>query len=359
MNLSLSKYLKRPVVKEISSTTLDQGPQPMVYLCQKNYFNYSLARTYGYEYRPNFLAGILHNSTSLSWRSIYDNATFQMMSKLFYNSDYSDTKAFDEWDTYGHFVNTDKFQQKLTFIPSHGFCLELRNLDISRKFFITTSADIKVMILDSQELNRYKLKETSSSYAETLNNKLTAAYYDVKYTMHDERILDGSKCTDYDKLGTNYKLCIETAFENQMLRIMRCLPPWMSDTHHPNKKCQNEKQESDLDNGELMIIIEELDRLISNQDLTFTQHCLPPCTKLEMDVTRIWYSLTIPDESIIGIISKREVQVWTSVFSYDALDLIVDLGSSLGLWLGLSALSFVDLSILYVPSFLKFFLRKC
>ncbi len=44
----------------------------------------------------------------------------------------------------------------------------------------------------------------------------------------------------------------------------------------------------------------------------------------------------------INFIAKEEVLVLTDLYAYDIFSLIVDLGSALGLWLGLSALSIFD-----------------
>ncbi len=41
----------------------------------------------------------------------------------------------------------------------------------------------------------------------------------------------------------------------------------------------------------------------------------------------------------------NKVTVYTDVYGYDALSLIVDLGSAMGLWLGLCALSILDYGI--------------
>ena len=45
---------------------------------------------------------------------------------------------------------------------------------------------------------------------------------------------------------------------------------------------------------------------------------------------------------------QHEVKVFKDIYSYDAVNLVVDLGSALGLWLGLSALGIFDLIILFI-----------
>ena len=56
---------------------------------------------------------------------------------------------------------------------------------------------------------------------------------------------------------------------------------------------------------------------------------------------------TLKDGESIGvdIYWPIEVKVKTTAYSFDKFALIVELGSALGLWLGLSALSFLDIAL--------------
>ena len=51
-------------------------------------------------------------------------------------------------------------------------------------------------------------------------------------------------------------------------------------------------------------------------------------------------------KSVVDIYWPSKVKVKTTAYSFDKFALIVELGSSLGLWLGLSALSFLDITLL-------------
>ena len=54
------------------------------------------------------------------------------------------------------------------------------------------------------------------------------------------------------------------------------------------------------------------------------------------------------DFSYSGFNTNDKVIVYKDVLAYDLFDLVVDLGSALGLWLGLSALSIFDYTAMFI-----------
>ena len=53
-------------------------------------------------------------------------------------------------------------------------------------------------------------------------------------------------------------------------------------------------------------------------------------------------------ETTVAFETATEVLVTTDVMAYDIFNLVVDMGSALGLWLGLSAISIFDL-VIWIP----------
>ena len=87
--------------------------------------------------------------------------------------------------------------------------------------------------------------------------------------------------------------------------------------------------------------------------------CQKPCVNIVIALVKIWSKENMPKENRILFYPKtEEIIVHTAAHSYDMFNLIVDLGSSLGLWLGLSALSIFDAILEYSRDNLLPFIRK-
>ena len=90
----------------------------------------------------------------------------------------------------------------------------------------------------------------------------------------------------------------------------------------------------------------------SKRDPRELKSCLPPCLTMSIQMKRTYYLTNAINNAHIDIKVDEDVAVLTDVYSYDIFNLVVELGSALGLWLGFSALSLFDLSVMYL-SFAK------
>jgi hypothetical protein len=63
---------------------------------------------------------------------------------------------------------------------------------------------------------------------------------------------------------------------------------------------------------------------------------------MKMKLQRTRYDRNWPEKAFFKVYSKAWANKRTKVYSYDGLNFIVDFGSALGLWMGLSCLSLLD-----------------
>ena len=90
------------------------------------------------------------------------------------------------------------------------------------------------------------------------------------------------------------------------------------------------------------ILRKDLDNLLNNVPMESMNDCLRPCKRVIIQMIRFQKWENRPVRNKLYLVHNNEVPIHTYVYDYDIFNLIVDLGSSLGLWLGLSALSIYD-----------------
>jgi hypothetical protein len=95
---------------------------------------------------------------------------------------------------------------------------------------------------------------------------------------------------------------------------------------------------------------EDIRELVYGRDLEKTKDCLPPCNSTSIHIKRTLYNANVIQYAGLNLHIKDQVEVLKDVHSYDFFNLVVDLGSALGLWLGLSAMSIFDLIVLFVQT---------
>ena len=119
-----------------------------------------------------------------------------------------------------------------------------------------------------------------------------------------------------------------------------CLPPWMP--NNMGEVFEQDKPVNIKDKEKYVKLIDNLLEFTSSREMDFWGKCLPPCTSMSVVMKKTDYNSNLLGRSWLNLKASNKVTVHTEVYAYDAISLIVDLGSAMGLWLGLSALSVLD-----------------
>ena len=172
------------------------------------------------------------------------------------------------------------------------------------------------------------------------NGVYTRFYFHVKINLHDSRINDGLTCTDYEKYGTTYGECTKDMIMNVMVKHFNCVFPWLKDG--PYKTC--EKIEI---NQTIYDLLYDIGGYLLNRKTKYLPLCKPPCQTMKFNIRKIdsWKRL---ESGRLEFSIDDEVAVHTDTSAYDIFSLVVDLGSALGLWLGLSAVSIFGSVVDYI-----------
>ena len=145
--------------------------------------------------------------------------------------------------------------------------------------------------------------------------------------------------------------CVDREVTDDLLPEFGCIPPWLS----LNNQC-NEIYAMDSQQGNIFHYTEG--SLYENYTIPFLLYdqnkaqkkCKKPCHKTTFFIERRRKQVT--DYVIYGVdlLFNTEVSFKKKVVAYDMFNFVVDVGSSLGLWLGLSILNITDSIINLVSS---------
>ena len=335
MKIAIEKYLSNPTVAKISHKKYQEVQPPTITICPADQYDHFASKNLGYRLRYDFLIGNV-SAGYATWGGVR-NISFNESRKLLFKANFDGVFADDDDDKILKLIEK--------FILPYGHCKQIENIKNLEKIYIhTNTTDLKIFVTDPAKSYYYRLSETSIEgdslhLAPDLNFTIK---HRLKYTLeleetHLDKDKEGEHCDDYGA-GTyaTYADCIEIKMRERFIPLLGCMPPWMS----PTNQCQGIVEdhygyENKTDMHHLITIME------SANDYSF-QHCPVPCIKTRIHSKFSSDIINIYGHSRIEIQFRSGVRVHSSVSSYDFMALIVEIGSSLGLWLGLSAVGLFD-----------------
>ena len=340
---SVKKYIEGPVVQETKTTSWDAIQKPVIYACQANQYNQH-ARQYGYQSLSKFLIGEANGrlvgedwntANYTTWKGVYNNLTFQKAQALFY--DFDDSKhallAVDMDQN-----NKKLLDQEIMFFPTIGFCSKIKNM--STLFSFRTNNKYMIYLVDPLKDSRVRidtLEDATVYLGPTDEMHFNTAAYELEITLQDLILYEGRSCTDYSKYDTSYGKCIEKSLKDKLVQVYGCLPPWFI-IDNSKSTCTEVKRP-----GQHMIdeIANEIKRLELGFEMQLFHNCLPPCLEMRAKLRRKSVGDMV-DSAHVVIEANKEVVIYTDVYAFDMFNMMIDIGSALSLWLGLSALSSFD-----------------
>ena len=339
MQNSLSKYLEGPIIQQTSFQTFDKITLPIIYACQDSQFNFKKARNYGYSYIVSFLTGVLDGSDTISWNGKYGNRTFKELQNELFESDYSNASAVTiQWNG-GHSTKVAQ-EYEMIFVPPYGYCMELKQPKDG--IIVKSTKQTIVLLVDPSKINDIRIIEMDkqefgpSGFGQ---DAFSSSAYLMKVSQQDKSLNDGVTCTDYKQRGGSYGQCIEQALKNNFAEIYGCLPPWLP--RATGETCEQDKKVRVNDKKSVTKITPEILKLLEGLELDMFKNCLQPCHTMSVEVREMLHTAGNID-GFVKYSKEDQVTVFTDVYAYDIFDLTVDLGSAIGLWLGLCALSIFD-----------------
>ena len=356
---SVLRYLQFPIVMQTSVSPLTaEHKTPIVYVCQESQFSYLLANENGYKYFSDYLGGLIQKTEHLGWMGTNDNVTAEELFHILYETNYTDmtVEELNNWVEDKNIV-TDSVK----FLFPHGFCRELNYTDSYKFLIMKTFSHRKILLIDPNRQNLVRTEENSQAWMSVgpmPNGLYEAANYQVSIEINNDMLNDGKTCIHYENRGTTYGKCVEKAVYDQLMKWYGCLPVWFRAPYFqqlspdgklstpPTGQCVNPITPF-KDPDKLKIIRFQLWHLVINQDMECMKDCLPPCIAMNIKPRLMTYRGNFKARAQLELVWGNQVTINKAVHSIEFFDLIVELGSALGLWLGLSAVSLLDSIVEY------------
>ena len=352
MHNSLTHFLEKPVVQQTKTTSFQNIERPIIYVCQENQFNYAKALENGYKTVTAFTLGRLDKSDKVSWKGIYDNKTFQELLSTIFETDYSGFNA-QSYDVVGNRESRNTIDTDEIYMVPYGFCKKLKQS--RQRINIAAEKSCIMLAVDPAKENAIRITNMENGKGEfgPINDEFFVGYnYEIEISIHDSNLYNGITCVDYGKLGTSYGECIENVMRSRLNKLYGCTPPWFP-VNKTEITCSDANGFVDISDKELLDETnEEFNRFIKGLDLKMFKSCLPPCITMSMKRKELLKFSNKLNNGYFHVAFLDTVTVLTDVYAYDVFSLIVDLGSALGLWLGLSALTIFDV-LMHVLSNVK------
>ena len=349
MIIALQKYNDTPTMVSEGSATISSLDKPiLITICKNGQFDYARAPLIGYSGSTSFITGKHNDTTILSWTGTGNMTINGALSYLFQS------------ETEDGNVNSN-FQDTATrFMVPYGLCtvaqgklskLLLQEPTKRFKIYLKNSGKYYIFITDLAAALHFHLQQpltTGDSISVEVPANFTLrkrAAYTVELTERRVTTQDGT-CTTYpDRAGhTSYQHCVEQENRRRILPALGCMVPWMSD----DDQCKGVMKRLPAHEDTLKWIKRLYYHSWSGNYFAFSS-CLLPCTLV---FAHAEYLNNSEDESngdhTITIYFKETVKVKTVILAYGMDSLLIEIGSSLGLWLGLSVVGLFDVLLIMV-----------
>jgi hypothetical protein len=249
----------------------------------------------------------------------------------------------------------EEILHEMKFYPKYGWCYDLVDFPMENNVFMIIRLNSKegkkidgeAVITDKNLRTRHTV-HAATHWGSNINiEQGTENSFLIKVekiSNFDPRNPDD--CRNYEV--DDYMTCVDDAMEMTWKPLFNCNPPWISSYD----QCSSEpKLAKEATNASIDIAIGSSFIPIHNMrnDLA-TETCIKSCTVAQALILpngKKYSQLAEADNSTyLTFIFANEVIYTTKKLAYGSSDFLIDMGSSLGLWFGLSVFGITDLGIM-------------
>ena len=348
---ALGKYINVKRISFMETEDIEGKDMPSIFICpakQNLYEDFQNTTEHGYYSLMSFLQGDVNSKMDfVSWEGL-KNLSYNNMSRQVFNPINGWNDVGIEGEPHTNWETTQKNAAEHFMAYDGGFCrkidVETRNItELNWVSIEMSNEDSQIIIADANRSLYYKL-DTESLIGDPINLSKGVTKY---FRIHLEEVQwskTAGECSLYGDEEDFKTLadCVAKEHEQIFEPILGCPVPWLSAPQNQNI-CKGKIHTSIKNKRILEHNFVLLDKQIKISKLgNMFAACLRPCRELKL------YSKLLSQEkmNMIGqvyLTFDKTVTVIRYVEAYGLFELVVEVGSSLGLWIGLSSLGVFDL----------------
>ena len=332
---SFNRYINVTPIQSTETGLLSNVQLPSILICTKNQFDLQAAKEEGYPTFNLFYNGIIGNGSDdyeISWAGL-KNRTYQELTNVVFKNHNEDLEFEDHVTVKDLFILPQGHCKRLIF----NFTENGKNDPLKITIKNSSIASFEVFITDISKQMWFKIDETSFT-GDKIDFDIEQdvkrhKFYEVKINEYNSY---PSHCKEYEKIY-EYAMCIAYTDESKIIPLLGCQPPWMTFMEH--KQCKTPRRVNQK-RYEALEFLKNINYVLAGLDYTSTA-CTNPCRAVTID-SRLYREFKSTKENRIYIYFNAMVEVTHNIPSFIESDLLVDIGSNLGLWIGFSVLDLLD-----------------
>lgn len=340
---AIDKLIDPPIALTSEQIKVKDIEPPMITICPYNQTDDIKLKKFGYSSIFHLFYGTKqsHKLEDLSWGADL-NITFDKILKESLNYSIDEAKIYVD-EVVNGLVYFNRYSLEREYYPAiPGFCWNLKKYNISNILIIRTQTG------KEKRFAAYITDRTMATHV-SLDMKthkgqlvLVESNYRYRYEVEIHRVSkfdprNPDVCVNYE--NDEYYSCVDFEFQRYVKPFLGCNPPWLSKID----QCQGVIRKFNMTDKNFDIYASRLNPLIFNDKPDATRKCKPSCQVTESHVRLLEshalnpYSLELEIHES-GTFTKKYV-------TYNFSSFLIDIGSSLGLWFGLSIFGLTDLGI--------------
>ena len=249
------------------------------------------------------------------------------------------------------------------FSVFNGFCIQIKmnpakipKTEMYSLAIYNKQQKLQVLIQEAGSSPYYQLNQDflHGDIIEMGNANQSGKFYDV--TFEEEIIMaeEEGECTTYGE-GAEFKTyadCVASKGNQMFVPILGCSVPWLGAPGYTGR-CTGRVNISEpyrQTKREIKGIVGQILKYTEFKSYPEFQTCIKPCREIKA-ISTLKRSVKVKQrynmkQDEIHLNFKKTVKVTRYLKAYGVFELVVDVGSSLGLWIGLSVLGVFDLMFL-------------